>query len=76
LPKFLDVHSLEGIRDENALRELQQSPTDQFGVKHIKILSIDKQTFVSAYLKLPTEKPLKSIMKNIASNATGLQKYR
>jgi hypothetical protein len=38
LPKFLDVHSLEGIRDEGTLRELQQSPVDEFGVKHIKIL--------------------------------------
>ena len=38
LSKFLDVHSLEGIRDEDALRKLQQSPIDEFGVKHINIL--------------------------------------
>jgi hypothetical protein len=38
LPKFLDVHSLEGIRDEGTLRKLQQSPMDEFGVKHLNIL--------------------------------------
>jgi hypothetical protein len=38
LPKFLDVHSLEGIRDEDTLRKLQQSPMDEFGVKHLNIL--------------------------------------
>ena len=38
MSKFLDVHSLEGIRDEGTLRKLQQSPMDQFGVEHIKIL--------------------------------------
>jgi hypothetical protein len=38
LAKFLDVHSFEGIRDEDTLRKLQQSSMDEFGVKHLNIL--------------------------------------
>ena len=38
MPLFLDVHSLDGIRDKGTLRKLQQSPIDEFGVKHINIM--------------------------------------
>jgi len=37
MPKFLDSHDLKGI-DEKTLRMLQNSPIDEFGVKHINIL--------------------------------------
>jgi Protein of unknown function (DUF4242) len=53
LPKFLDVHSLEVIRDEVTLRELQQSPTDEFGVEHIKILFNRKANICFCLLEAP-----------------------
>jgi hypothetical protein len=37
LTKFLDAHEIHGF-DEEGLRRAQQSPTDEFGVKHENIL--------------------------------------
>jgi hypothetical protein len=37
MPKFLDVHSLKGFEEE-ILRKLQQSPTDEFGITHDNIM--------------------------------------
>ena len=36
--KILDVHSLKGFEDEEMLRKLQQSPTDEFGITHINMM--------------------------------------
>ena len=35
--KFLDVHSLKDF-DEETLKNLQRSPVDEFGIKHLNIL--------------------------------------
>ena len=37
MPLFLDVHSLQKF-NEDTLKKLQESPRDEFGVKHINIL--------------------------------------
>jgi glycine cleavage system aminomethyltransferase T len=37
MPKFLDVHSLNGV-DEETLRKAQDSPKDEFGVIHDNIM--------------------------------------
>jgi hypothetical protein len=53
LPKFLDVHSLEGIRDEGTLRKLQQSPMDELGVKHINIMFNRQANICFCFLEAP-----------------------
>jgi Protein of unknown function (DUF4242) len=37
MAKFLDVHPLKGLEEET-LRELQDSPIDEFGIKHLNIM--------------------------------------
>jgi hypothetical protein len=37
LPKFLDVHSFHTLV-ESTVNDLQRSPPDEFGVKHLNIL--------------------------------------
>lgn len=37
MPRFLDVHYMKGF-DENLLRELQNSPVDEFYVEHLNVL--------------------------------------
>ena len=53
MPKFLDVHSLELIRDEYTLRKLQQSPIDEFRVKHIMILFNKQANICFCFLEAP-----------------------
>jgi hypothetical protein len=53
LPKFLDVHSLEGIQDERTLRNLQQSPIDEFGVEHINIMFNRQANICFCFLEAP-----------------------
>jgi hypothetical protein len=35
--RFLDVHPMKGL-DESLLKELQNAPVDEFGVRHLNIL--------------------------------------
>jgi hypothetical protein len=37
MPMFLDAHYMKDF-DEQTLREAQNSPVDEFGVKHLNIL--------------------------------------
>ena len=37
MPKFLDVHHLKPF-DEETLRKWQQSPVDEFGIKHLNMM--------------------------------------
>ena len=37
MPRFLDVHPMKGL-DEDILKKLQDSPLDEFSVKHLNIL--------------------------------------
>jgi Protein of unknown function (DUF4242) len=38
LPKFLDVHPMKGITEEDNLKQIQMSSKDEFGVTHVNIL--------------------------------------
>jgi hypothetical protein len=38
LPKFLDVHPMTRITEEDNLKQIQMSPKDEFGVTHVNIL--------------------------------------
>jgi len=37
MPRFLDSHKLKGIAEET-LKNLQNAPRDEFGVKHVNLL--------------------------------------
>jgi hypothetical protein len=37
MPKFLDAHPLKGF-DEGTLIKLQNSPADEFGIKHLNLM--------------------------------------
>lgn len=37
MPRFLDIHPMKGL-DEDLLKKLQDSPQDEFSVKHLNIL--------------------------------------
>jgi hypothetical protein len=37
MPRFLDVHPMKGL-EETLLKEIQNTPADEFGVIHLKIL--------------------------------------
>jgi hypothetical protein len=37
MAKFLDAHALKGT-DEEALRNLQKAPADEFGIKHVNLM--------------------------------------
>jgi hypothetical protein len=60
LPKFLDVHSLEGIRDEGTLRKLQQSPRDEFGVNHLNILFNRQANICFCLLEAPNREAVET----------------
>jgi hypothetical protein len=38
MPKFLDAHSIPDELTDDALKELQNAPVDEFGVTHLNIL--------------------------------------
>jgi len=52
MPKFLDVHSFHSLGEE-AVKELQQSPADEFGVKHLNILYNRASDLCFCYLEAP-----------------------
>ena len=65
MPKFLDVHSFHSL-GESKVKELQKSPPDEFGVKHLSILYNRASLIcVFAFLKPLTEKQLKNTMKKL-----------
>ena len=37
MPRFLDVHSMKGLNG-SVLKELQNAPVDEFGIKHLNIM--------------------------------------
>ncbi len=69
--KFLDVHSLKGFKDEEILRKLQQSPTDEFGITHINMMYNKEDDKFFAFLRHQIEKQSKIIIINMASNMNG-----
>jgi hypothetical protein len=52
LAKFLDVHSFHSL-GESAVKKLQLSPPDEFGVKHLNILYNKAIDLCFCYLDAP-----------------------
>ena len=52
MPRFLDVHPMKGL-DEDSLKKLQDSPQDEFSVKHLNILYNPEADF--CLLEAPTK---------------------
>jgi hypothetical protein len=38
MPRFLDSHSIPSRLTDETLKELQNAPVDEFGVKHVNIM--------------------------------------
>ena len=58
--KFLDVHSLKGFEDEETLRKLQQSPTDEFGITHINMMYNKEDDKFFCLLEAPNRKAVEN----------------
>jgi hypothetical protein len=58
MPKFLDGHDLKGV-DEETLRNLQNSGTDEFGVTHINILYNKAEDKAFCFLDAPNKEAIK-----------------
>ena len=54
MPKFLDVHPMRGTIEE-ALRQIQASPKDEFGVTHVNILFNPEADRVFCILDAPNK---------------------
>ena len=52
LPKFLDTHKRMGLSEET-LRNMQDAPKDEFGVKHINLFYSDKEDNLFCLLDAP-----------------------
>ena len=52
MPRFLDVHSFHSL-DESTVKELQCSPPDEYGVKHLNILFNKANDLCFCYLEAP-----------------------
>jgi uncharacterized protein DUF4242 len=54
MPKFLDVHPMKGF-DEEALRKLQNSSVDEFGISHHNILYNEEVDKLFCLLDAPSK---------------------
>lgn len=54
MPKFLDVHPMKGF-DEEALRKLQKSSVDEFGISHHNILYNEEVDKLFCLLDAPSK---------------------
>ncbi|HEY7226565.1 MAG TPA: nickel-binding protein [Nitrososphaeraceae archaeon] len=54
MPKFLDVHHLKPF-DEETLRKLQQSPVDEFGIKHLNMMYNKEEDKFFCLLEAPNK---------------------
>ena len=59
MPKFLDVHPLKGF-DEDALRKLQHSPVDEFGIKHLNLMYNQEQDRFYCLLEAPDKQAVEN----------------
>jgi hypothetical protein len=57
MPKFLDVHTLKGF-DEETLRKAQNSPVDEFGVKHHNMFYNEKEDRFFCLLDAPNKEAI------------------
>ena len=54
LPKFLDTHKRMGL-SEDTLRNMQNAPKDEFGVKHINMFYSDNEDKLFCLLDAPNK---------------------
>jgi hypothetical protein len=59
VPRFLDVHSMKGL-DEDILKKLQDSPQDEFSVKHLNILYNPEADKCFCVLEAPTKEAVEN----------------
>jgi hypothetical protein len=57
MPKFLDVHTLKGF-DEETLRKAQNSPVDEFGVKHLNMYYNEEEDRFFCLLDAPNKEAI------------------
>jgi hypothetical protein len=59
MPKFLDFHSMKGI-DENSLKDLQDSPADEFGVTHHNLIYNSEEDKFFCLLDAPNKESVEN----------------
>lgn len=59
MPKFLDVHSLNGL-EEKTLRKLQQSPVDEFGITHNNLMYNKGEDKLFCLLEAPNKEAVEN----------------
>ncbi len=58
MPKFLDSHPLKGAKKET-LKEFQNSPVDEFGVKHLNLIYSEDDDRMFCFLEAPDKESIK-----------------
>jgi hypothetical protein len=59
MPKFLDFHSLKGL-DEGTIKGLQDSPVDEYGVKHLNLMYNQGEDKFYCLLEAPDKEAVKN----------------
>ena len=54
MAKFLDSHPMKGVKNTK-LKELHDSPTDEFGVKHLDIIYSENDDRMYCFLEAPNK---------------------
>ena len=54
MAKFIDVHPLKGL-DEDTLRNLQNAPVDEFGIKHLNMMYNQQEDRFYCLLEAPNK---------------------
>jgi hypothetical protein len=75
MPRFLDVHPMKGL-EETLLKEIQNTPADEFGVIHLKILYNPEVDQCFCLVELPPRKQFRNTITNSVSSVIGLLKLR
>jgi Protein of unknown function (DUF4242) len=55
MPRFLDTHKIGTSATEDQLIQLQKSPADEFGVKHINMLYNYEANVMYCILEAPSQ---------------------
>ncbi len=58
MPKFLDSHPLKGAKKET-LKEFQNLPVDEFGVKHLNLIYSEDDDRMFCFLEAPDKEAIK-----------------
>ncbi len=58
MPKFIDSHPMKGAKQE-ALKKLQNTPVDEFGVKHLNLIYSEDEDRMYCFLTAPDKEAVK-----------------